>query len=222
MADQSADRRMTVEIWSDVVCPWCYIGKRRFEEALAMFVARDQVDVIFRSFQLDPDAPAWEPRPIVEVLAGKYRSSLEQAQEMLYRTTATAARHGLEFDFAKIRGANTFNAHRLLHLAADYGKQGEMKERLMNGYFTGGAPIGDTETLVQLATEVGLDEADARKVLENDDYSEEVLIEQRTAQELGITGVPFFVIDRKYGVSGAQSSDILIDVLQEAWAGESL
>lgn len=218
MTDVVRTRRMTVEIWADVVCPWCYIGERRFEEALSLFAGRDQVDVVARAFELDPNAPQIIDRPLVEVLAGKYRASLEQAQEMLDRMTIAGAREGLTIDFQRAQSGNTFNAHRLIHMAGDCGKQGEMKERLMKAYFTEGMPIGDTDTLVQLAVEVGLDEPDARKVLENDDYANEVRIEQQTAEELGVTGVPFFVIDRKYGVSGAQSSDVLLDVLQEAWA----
>jgi len=209
---------LKVEIWSDVVCPWCYIGKRRFESALARFPQRDEVEVVWRSFELDPSAPALREVDNAARLAAKYGMSREQAVESQTRLTQTAAAEGLTFRFDVSKSGNTFNAHRLLHLAAERGLQDETKERLMRAYFSEAEPIGDVETLVRLAAEVGIAAAEARTVLAGDAYSAEVRAEELEATELGINGVPFFVIDRRYGVSGAQSPDILLQALQQAWA----
>jgi predicted DsbA family dithiol-disulfide isomerase len=209
---------MNVEIWSDVVCPWCYIGKRRFESALARFPHRDDVAVVWRSFELDPTAPARREGDATERLAAKYGMSRQQAADSQARLTQTAAQEGLDFHFDVAQSGNTFNAHRLLHLANERGIQDEVKERLMRAYFSEAEPIGDPETLVRLAAELGIPAAEARAVLEGDAYSEDVRAEEREATELGINGVPFFVIDRQYGVSGAQSPDVLLEALEQAWA----
>jgi predicted DsbA family dithiol-disulfide isomerase len=209
---------LNVEIWSDVVCPWCYIGKRRFESALARFPHRAEVEVVWRSFELDPTAPARREVDNAERLAAKYGMSREQAVESQTRLTQTAAQEGLQFRFDVSKSGNTFNAHRLLHLARERGKQDEAKERLMRAYFSEAEPIGDVDTLVRLVAEVGISPAEAQAVLSGDDYTEEVRAEEREATELGISGVPFFVIDRRYGVSGAQSPDILLQALEQAWA----
>ena len=209
---------MRVEIWSDVVCPWCYVGKRRFEQALAAFPHRDEVEVVWRSFELDPSAPAERTEGQALHLAQKYGRTLEQAQEMLDSMTATAAQEGLDFRLDVMRGGNTFDAHRLLHLAAGRGVQDPLKERLMRATFTEGEPVADHETLVRLAAEAGLDAAEARAVLAGDRYADEVRADEREAQRFGISGVPFFVVDRTYGVSGAQPADVLTQVLERAWA----
>ncbi|HLZ25830.1 MAG TPA: DsbA family oxidoreductase [Chloroflexota bacterium] len=209
---------MKVEIWSDVVCPWCYIGKRRFEAALARFAHRDDVDVVWRSFELDPSAPALRDVDNAERLAAKYGMSRQQAVETQNRLTQTAAAEGLTFRFDVSKSGNTFNAHRLLHLASERGLQDELKERLMRAYFSEAEPIGDNDALVRLAAEVGIPSAEARAVLSSDTYSADVRAEEREASELGINGVPFFVIDRRYGVSGAQSPDVLLQALDQAWA----
>src|SRR4051794_24498154 len=153
---------MKVEIWSDVVCPWCYIGKRRFETTLARFQHADQVEVIWRSFQLDSDAPLESGLTVTEMLAGKYGVGLEQAAAMNDRVTSIAAEEGLDYHLDKAKYTNTFDAHRLIHLAAERGLRNEMKERLMRAYFTEGASVGNADTLVRLAAEVGLDTGEAR------------------------------------------------------------
>lgn len=212
---------MKVEIWSDVVCPWCYIGKRRFEQALAAFPHRDAVEVVWRSFELDPSAPAERTEGYRAHLASKYGVSQDKAQEMLDSMTATAATEGLDFRFDIARGGSTFDAHRLLHLAAERGVQDAVKERLVRATFTEGEPIGDAETLVRLGAEAGLDADEARAVLASGRYADEVRADERQAQAYGITGVPFFVVDGKYGVSGAQPADVLAQVLAQAWGERS-
>jgi len=209
---------LKVEIWSDVVCPWCYIGKRRFESALARFPHRDAVEVVWRSFELDPRASARREGDGAERLAQKYGMSRQQALDSQAKLAQTAAQEGLTMRFDVVQSGNTFNAHRLLHLANERGLQGEVKERLMRAYFSEAEPIGDIDTLVRLVAEVGIPAADARAALSGDTYAEDVRAEEREATELGITGVPFFVIDRRYGVSGAQSPDVLLQALDQAWA----
>jgi predicted DsbA family dithiol-disulfide isomerase len=212
------DTRLKVEIWSDVVCPWCYIGKRRFESALARFAHADAVEVTWRSFELDPSAPALREGDPADRLAAKYGMSRQQAVANQTRLTAMAASESLDFHFETARSGNTFNAHRLIHLAERHGVQDAAKERLMRAYFTEAEPIGDLETLVRLAGTVGISEAEAREVLTSDAYAEDVRADEREAAELGINGVPFFVIDRRYGVSGAQPPDVLLQAMQQAWA----
>jgi predicted DsbA family dithiol-disulfide isomerase len=209
---------MKVEIWSDVVCPWCAIGKHRFEKALAQFAHRDEVEVSWHSFQLDPSSPREIEGDLTERLATKYGVSRERAEGMHRQMTETAAADGWEFHFERARSGNTFDAHRLLHLAADRGVQDAVKERLFRGYLTDGERIGDAETLVRLGADAGLDAGEAREVLASDRYTDEVRADVRQAQAYGITGVPFFVVDRKYGVSGAQPPEALLEVLDTAWA----
>jgi predicted DsbA family dithiol-disulfide isomerase len=208
---------MKVDIWSDIACPWCYIGKRRIEKALAGFEHRDQVEVVWHSYQLDPDAPGISDQTVTEVLAQKYGRSLAQAAAMNERVSGIAAHDGLEYHLGKARYGNTFDAHRLIHLAATHHLQDAMEERLFRAYFTEGAALGDTETLVKLASEVGLDADEVRAVLASDAYANEVRADIQKARRLGIQGVPFFAIDEKYGVSGAQPSDVLKEVLEQAW-----
>ena len=212
-----AVRDVQVEIWSDVVCPWCAIGKRRFEAALARFEHRDEVVVRWRSFELDPTAPRERPGPLVEHLAGKYGAAPAQAREMIDRMTATAAADGWAFRLDRARGGNTVDAHRLLHLAAERGVQDGLEERLLAAYLVDGEPIGDPAALTRLAAETGLDEAEARAVLASDRYLDAVRADEAQARAYGITGVPFFVVDAAYGVSGAQPADALLDVLRTAW-----
>ena len=209
---------MKVEIWSDVACPWCYIGKRRSESALAQFAHRDQVEVTWRSFQLDPQAPRDSGQTVSEILARKYGVSLAQAEAMNGRVSALAAQEGLEYHLDKTQYGNTFDAHRLIHLAATRNLQDAVKERLFKAYFTEGARLDDAETLVRLVAEVGIDADEARAMLGTDAYADEVRADERRAQMLGIRGVPFFVIDEKYGVSGAQPSATLREVFEQAWA----
>ena len=216
---------MKVEIWSDVVCPWCYIGKRRFEAALARFAHADQVEVEWRSFELDPHAEsvlaAGEGPDHADVLASKYGMSRAQAEAAIGNVTEAAAGEGLEFHLDVSLRSNTFDAHRVIHLAAARGLQGAVKERLMRAYFTEGVPVGDRDALLRLATEAGLDAADVEKVLDTDEHADGVRADEAEARALGITGVPFFVVDRLYGVSGAQPADQLLAVLERAWSERS-
>jgi predicted DsbA family dithiol-disulfide isomerase len=210
-------RALTVEIWSDVVCPWCYIGKRRFETALARFEHRDAVTVTWRSFELDPSSPRTAVQTVREMLAQKYGVSLEQADAMQERVTRLAAEEGLAYRLDLTKRTNTFDAHRLIHFAESQGRQDAMKERLMKAYFTEGAAPGDVETLVGLAAEAGLDPAAARAVLEANTYADDVRADEKRAVDLGIRGVPFFLAGGKFGASGAQAPETLLGLLQKAW-----
>jgi predicted DsbA family dithiol-disulfide isomerase len=214
-----------VEIWSDVVCPWCAIGKRRFETALAAFEHRDEVEVRYRSFELDPTTPRTVEIPPAgsgtQRLADKYGVPLAQAEAMQQRVVAQAAGEGLDFRFDKARPGNTVDAHRLLHLAADRGRQAEPKERLLLAYFTEGEPIGDPEALARLAIEVGLPEDRVRDVLGGDRYATDVREDERTAMALGINAVPFFVVDRRVGAAGAHPPEALGELLRRGWEARS-
>jgi predicted DsbA family dithiol-disulfide isomerase len=207
-----------VDIWSDVVCPWCYIGKRRFEAALARFDHRDQVEVTWHAFELDPEAPRRPEGTLAESLAAKYGTSLEDAEASHRNLTEMAAGEGLEYHFDRAQRGNTFDAHRLIRMALDQGHQDAMKERLMRAYFTEGEAIADRDTLARLAAEVGIGEEAARAALAGGRYSSEVRGDEHTAARLGIRGVPFFVLDRRYGVSGAQPAEVLLEALNTAWA----
>jgi len=208
---------MKIEIWSDVVCPWCYIGKRRFEQALAQFEHAGDVEVVWRSFELAPNAPPVRTESHAEHLASKYGVSAAQVEAMDDRLIGEAHKEGLDFHLAESKGGNTFDAHRLIHLAAGTGRAGEMKERLMRAYFTEGVAIGERAELVRLATEVGLDEAEVKGMLSSNGLANEVRADEARARAFGISGVPFFAIDERYGVSGAQPADVLLDVLQQAY-----
>jgi predicted DsbA family dithiol-disulfide isomerase len=208
---------LTVEVWSDVVCPWCYIGKRRFETALERFEHADEVTVMWRSFELDPEAPPHVEGTAAERLAAKYGMSAERAETLHAEMTERAAAEGLEYHFELTRGGNTFDAHRMIHLAATYGHQGAAQERLMRAYFTEGEAISDHDTLVRLVAELGVDPDEARAALELDRFAEDVREDEQLAGQLGIQGVPFFVLNRRYGVSGAQPPEVLLDALQQAW-----
>jgi predicted DsbA family dithiol-disulfide isomerase len=208
---------MQVEIWSDVVCPWCYIGKRRFEEALRLFDGRDDVEVTWRSFELDPEAPPVGV-DVLEHLAAKYGVSKDEAADMQHRVTRAAAGEGLEYHLERTQRGNSFHAHRLLHLAKEHGLQGELEERLFRAYFTDGEAIGDRDVLRRLAADVGLGDTEVDDVLASDRFAEDVRADQRTAQELGCRGVPFFVVDRRFGAAGAQDPEILLELLEKAAA----
>jgi predicted DsbA family dithiol-disulfide isomerase len=212
---------LILEIWSDVVCPWCYIGKRRIEAALARFPHRDEVEVTYRSFELDPDAPAQHAVSGPERLAEKYGVTVEEARAMNDRVTAVAAEDGLAYRLDIARGGDTFDAHRLLHLAAAHGLQAAAQERLMAAYFTEGEPIADPDALVRLVASVGVPEDEARDVLSGDRYADAVREDEQLGAQLGIRGVPFFVLDRRFGVSGAQPADALLGALEHAWAERS-
>jgi predicted DsbA family dithiol-disulfide isomerase len=211
-----------VEIWSDIACPWCYIGKRRFEAALEQFEHRDDVNVTWRSFELDPGAPHERTGDRAERLAEKYGMTVEQARDAERQLTGVAAGEGLPFRFDIARSGTTFDAHRLVHLAESHDLQDAMKERLLRAYFTEGELMSDHDTLVRLAAEVGLDEQEVRELLAGGRYADEVRADERIAGELRISAVPTFVIDRKLGASGAQPPDALLDLLRQGWAKRSL
>ena len=208
---------MKVEIWSDVVCPWCYIGKRRFEAALDGFEHRDEVEVAWRSFQLDASAPPQSPGNLADRLAQKYGVSREQAEAMNARVVTQAAGEGLDYRLDIARPGNTLDAHRLLHLADQSGLRAATKERFLAAYFSEGRAIGDRDTLVDLAAEVGVDRDRAAEVLSGDEFTDRVRRDEREAAQLGISGVPFFAIDRRYGISGAQPPELLLQALNLAW-----
>ncbi len=209
---------MQAEIWSDVICPWCYIGKRRFEKALAQFGQRENVNVIWRSFELDPNAPPQYPGTLEELLARKYGVSPQQAAAMNARVTASAREIGLEYRLADAHPGNTFDAHRLQHLATARQLGDRATERIMHAYFREGLAVSDRTALARLAPEFGIAESDALAMLESDDYSGAVRADESRAAEFGITGVPFFVFDEKSGISGAQPVEVFAEALQQAWA----
>jgi predicted DsbA family dithiol-disulfide isomerase len=210
---------MQIEIWSDVVCPWCYIGKRRLEKALADFP--HAVEVVYRSFQLDPSAPTVPVETVAEALGRKYGGGPEAGRRMVDRVEAVAAEEGLLFRHHQSLRVGTVDAHRLLHLALDTGGpelQGRLKEALLSAYFVETENVADHDTLRRIATGVGLDADRVAGVLGSDEFADAVEADIRQAAAFGATGVPFFVIDRKYGVSGAQPTEVFTQVLERAWA----
>jgi predicted DsbA family dithiol-disulfide isomerase len=209
---------MRIEIWSDVVCPWCYIGKRRFESALARFEHQKQVEVVWRSFELDPYAPQRAEGTLEEMLSKKYGVSLKEAAGMNARVTALAAKEGLDYHLDQAQRDNTFNAHRLIHLGAAHNLQDEVKERLLRAYFTEGRPISDPETLVAIGAEAGIPADEVRSMLAGDAYADAVRADEQRASAFGIRGVPFFVLDEQFGVSGAQEAAVFLNTLEQAWA----
>lgn len=211
---------MRVEVWSDVACPWCAVGKRRLDKALAELPPRrrDGVRVRWRSFELDPGAPRVRAVSATEHLAGKYGTTHEHALRMQRQLTETAAAEGLEFHLERARGGNTFDAHRLLHLAAEHGLQSELKERLLTAYHGEGRALGEPDTLHELAVEVGLPAADVRGVLDGDAYADAVRADERQAARYGIDAVPFFVLDGRLGLAGAQPTEVLRAALDEAFS----
>lgn len=208
---------MKVEIWSDVVCPFCYIGKRSFEDALARFAHRDDVEVEWRSFQLDPTMPPSVEGGLNALLAKKYGRSLEEAQEMNARVTGMAADVGLEYRLDRAQPGNTLDAHRVLHLARQRGLEDELLERLLQAYFVEGELLSDHPTLVRLAAGVGLDGDEVERALTGDAFGADVRAEGTEAHDLGLGGVPAFVLDRRLLVSGAQPADALLAALEQAW-----
>jgi predicted DsbA family dithiol-disulfide isomerase len=204
---------MKIEIWSDVVCPWCYIGKRRLEHALTEFEHADEVEITWRSFQLHPEAPRNEAVPTLRYLTTRFGP---QATQMSARVAGIAKGEGLDFDFEKSLTFNTFDTHRLLHLAADLGVAGAAKERLLHAYFIEGADLSDPDTLIAHMKAAGADPDRAWQVLDSDEYADAVRADIEEARELGANGVPFFVIDRKYGISGAQPAETFLHALRTA------
>ncbi|WP_244876072.1 DsbA family oxidoreductase [Winogradskya consettensis] len=206
---------LLVEIWSDVVCPWCYIGKRRLETALNTFEHAADVEIVWRSFQLDPSAPRDKREPVYDSLAKKFGGSKAQVKTMTAQVAQLAEAEGLHYDFENAISFNTFDAHRLLHLAKSHGLGAEAHERLMRANLIEGAAM-DTPTLVRLADEVGVPATEAERVLGSDEYTADVNADIQQARAYGASGVPFFVLDRAYGISGAQSAELFLQALTTA------
>lgn len=208
---------MKIEIWSDVVCPFCYIGKRKLEKSLAKMPFADQVEIEWKSFQLNPEQETNPNFSTIEHLSKSKGWSLEQTLEITSNVIAMAEAEGLVFDFNKAVVANTKNAHRLIHLAKKSSKGPEMKERLLKAYFTEGFNVDDPEILIALGVEVGLDASKIDEMLKSNQFENEVELDIYESRQLGVRGVPFFVLDRKYGISGAQPDQVFDDSLAKAW-----
>ncbi len=209
---------MHVEIWSDLACPWCYVGKRLFDAALERFEDRDAVTVTYRSFELDPQAPAVREGSVVEQLARKYGITAERAAELNGQLTAVAETSGIDMRFDRVRSGNTFDAHRVVHLAAEHGRQAEVKERLFRAYFTEGESLSDHAALTRLAGEAGLPEEETSATLAGDRFAEAVRADEQLAAANGIAAVPFFAVDRRVGAAGAQDPAVLLDMLRSVSA----
>lgn len=207
---------MRVEIWSDVVCPWCYIGKRRLERALEQYEHADEVDIVWRSFQLDPSVPRGTRVPVPQMLATKYGRTPDEVRAMNAQVTALAAEEGLDYHLDRSIMVNTLDAHRLTHLAASHGLGGQAHERLLRAQLVEGQTLDDPETLIQLGTEIGLPEDEIRAAVTSDAYQSEVDADIRDGHRLGVSGVPFFALNRTYAVSGAQSAEIFLSALRTA------
>ena len=213
---------LRIDVWSDIACPWCYVGKRRMEAALESFPGRDSVRLVWRAFELDPSAPpVRQPESHAARLARKYGASVSQAEQMIRRMTETAALDGLDLRFDIIRPGNTFDAHRLIHFALERGVQDAVKERFLRAYLCEGEAIGDRSTLVRLSGEAGLDAKEAERVLDSEAFAREVRADEAEARASEIHGVPFFVFAGRYGVSGAQIAETLHHVLERAWREEA-
>jgi predicted DsbA family dithiol-disulfide isomerase len=219
--DTPSDDTLTVEVWADVVCPWCRLGKAYLEEAVRQFEHPEAVEVLWRSFELDPNAPATRPESLNEHLAQKLGRSPEQVDELQEMIRLRGADVGVDFRFDETKTGNTFDAHRLLHLAKDHDLQGVLSDALYQAYFADGLPIGDPQTLASIAIATGLDAEDVRAVLESDRYADAVRADEAEARALQVTGVPFFVFGRRVAAGGAQPPGVLLSGLQQAWAGRA-
>jgi predicted DsbA family dithiol-disulfide isomerase len=208
---------MRVDIWSDVVCPWCYVGKARFERALSDFTHRDEVEVVFHSFELDPDYPEDERETVVSMLSRKYGVPEAQARAADARVAGLAAAEGLDFDSGRPVG-NTFDIHRVIHLGREKGVQLELITAVNEAYFAQGRQVFDRDVITEVAAGAGLDASAVREVLDGDAYADAVRQDELEARELGIGGVPFFVFDMALGVSGAQPAETFTEALNQAWA----
>lgn len=214
----STTPHMTIEIWSDVMCPFCYIGKRKFETALTQFNHRSNIDIVWKSFQLAPDLKTNPNKNIHQFLAEHKNISLEQAKGMNNQMTQVAKQVGLQYDFDKAIPANSFNAHRFSHIAKQHGLQNDAEERLFKAYFTEGKNIDDISTLVQLGVEIGLGATETKTIMESDQYTKDVHQDIYEAQQVGVRGVPFFVFNRKYAISGAQESETFLQAINTSYS----
>jgi predicted DsbA family dithiol-disulfide isomerase len=206
-----------IDVWSDILCPFCHLGRRHLELALEHFEHADEMEVQWHSFQLDPHAPAVDDTPNVDRVAAKYGVPREQMVLQQERMAADAARVGLDFQWERLRGGNSYDAHRLIHLARALGREDEVTARVMRGWYSEGEAIGDHETLVRLAVEAGVEEAEVRDLLASDDHGIDVRTDLAFASQIGITAVPTFVLDQKYGVSGAQPVEVMLDAIRQVW-----
>jgi predicted DsbA family dithiol-disulfide isomerase len=211
---------LKVEIWSDIICPFCYIGKRRFESGLEQFANKETVEIVYRSFQLDPDAERDTDQDAYDSLASKKGMSREQSIAMHAQVAKQATEVGLSYHFDTAIPTNTFDAHRLMHFAAQYGKREVIAELLFKAYFTEAKHIGSPEALEAIAEEAGLDPNEAGAMLASEQFGDEVRTDIQVANELGIRGVPFYVINNKYAISGAQPSELFLQTLEKAWSEE--
>lgn len=213
---------MIIEVWSDFVCPFCYIGKRRLENALEQFPYKDQVKVEFKSFELDPNSSKDVGMSMYEVLASKYGTTIEQAENMCAGVSEQANSVGLDFHFDTMIPTNTFDAHRLAKFAKTKGMEAEITEKLLFAHFTDSKHIGDHEVLVDLAVSVGLDRDEVITILgDHSAYAEEVRSNEADARQIGVQGVPFFVLNKKYAVSGAQPLEVFTGAIQKVWEEEN-
>ena len=213
---------MKIEIWSDYVCPFCYIGKRRLEEALASTNLTDKAEVVFKAFQLDPNTPVDTEALMLDGLAQKYNVSLGEAEKMMANVSEQAKTVGLTYNVDEMKAANTFNAHRLAKLAEQEGKGDTVSERLLQGSFVKGEALGNEETLLTIAEEAGLSKDRVRHMLASDEFADEVRSDIAEAGQIGVQGVPFFVINRKYAISGAQPAEAFAEALQKVAAEEGV
>ena len=209
--------KLKIQIWSDVMCPFCYIGKRKIEEALQQFDNKESVVIEWKSFELDPSFDALPNESIVEHLADKYGKNTDWAQTMIDNMTENAKNSGLDFHFEKAILANSLNAHRLMHLAKKYNLSNEVKELLFKAYLTEGKNVNDWNTLQDIGQKAGLQIDKIKALIDSESYIKEVRQDQQEAQAIGVTGVPFFVFDTKYAVSGAQATEVFSKTLQKAW-----
>ncbi len=211
---------MKIEIWSDVACPFCYIGKRKFEQALASFDHREEIEIVWKSYQLDPTPQDQLPKDldVYQYLADRKGWSYKESKKMHANVAQMAKNVGLEYDFDRAKLSNTFDAARLLHLAKQYDKQGEAKEKLLAAHFTLGLDVADSAVLIQIGEEIGIPGDALINMLKGDDFKLDVTYDIQEAHNLGVTGVPFFVFDRKYGVSGAQEPNTFLQTLEKAYA----
>jgi len=211
------ENKLKIQIWSDIMCPYCYIGKRRIEGALEQFEHKNAVEIEWKSFQLDSNFIASEDDDMAEHLATKYQKDKQWAQEMMDSMTENAKNSGLDFHFEKAVMANSFNAHRLLHLAKKHNLSNELEELLFKAYLTDGKNVNDLPTLTELGLQVGLEINEIEAVLNSDAYAKEVKEDILEAQSIGVQGVPFFVLDNKYAVSGAQHVETFVKTLEKVW-----
>lgn len=208
---------MRIDVWSDILCPFCHVGRRHLELALEEFEHADKIGVVWHSFMLDADAPIEDPRPMPQLISEKYGTSVEDAVAQHERMATDAAAVGLDFQWQKVVAGNSFDAHRLIHFARAQGRETEVTERVMRAWYSQGASIGDHDTLVRLAVEAGLDEGAVRDLLAGDDHGIDVRTDAALATQIGITAVPTFVLDQKYSLSGAQPVEVMLDALRQVW-----